>query len=94
MVAVGIGIGSPLVGYLSGGKVEVGLVPIGSICMAVAAGVAALFVLIDNISGLIVCIILIGLFTGFYLVPLYALLQIGRRRPARAIGWRPAISST
>jgi MFS family permease len=75
MVAVGIGIGSPLVGYLSGGKVEVGLVPIGSICMAVAAGVAAYFVLIRDVSGLIVCIILIGLFTGFYLVPLYALLQ-------------------
>ena len=49
--------------------------PIGSICMAVAAGVAACFVLIGDVSGLIVCIILIGLFTGFYLVPLYALLQ-------------------
>ncbi len=75
MVAVGIGVGSPLVGYLSGGKVEVGLVPIGSICMAVAAAVAAYFVLMSDVSGLIVCIILIGLFTGFYLVPLYALLQ-------------------
>ena len=30
MVALGIGVGSPLVGYLSGGKVELGLVPIGS----------------------------------------------------------------
>jgi MFS family permease len=75
MVAVGIGVGSPLVGYLSGGKVEVGLVPIGSICMAVAAGVAAFFVMRGDVTGLISCIILIGLFTGFYLVPLYALLQ-------------------
>ena len=41
MVAVGIGVGSPLVGYLSGGKVEVGLVPIGSIGMAIAAFAAA-----------------------------------------------------
>jgi MFS family permease len=73
MVAVGIGVGSPLVGYLSGGKVEVGLVPIGSIGMALAAGAAAL--LLADVPGLIVCIILIGLFTGFYLVPLYALLQ-------------------
>ena len=73
MVAVGIGVGSPLVGYLSGGKVEVGLVPIGSIGMAIAAAAAAL--LLGNVPGLIVCIILIGLFTGFYLVPLYALLQ-------------------
>jgi MFS family permease len=75
MVAVGIGVGSPLVGYLSGGKVEVGLVPIGSICMALAAGAAAIFVVLGSVPGLIVCIILIGLFTGFYLVPLYALLQ-------------------
>jgi hypothetical protein len=63
------------VGYLSGGKVEVGLVPIGSICMALAAGAAAFFVVMGSVPGLIVCIILIGLFTGFYLVPLYALLQ-------------------
>ena len=73
MVAVGIGVGSPLVGYLSGGKIEVGLVPIGSIGMAIAAGAAAF--LLGYVPGLIVCIVLIGLFTGFYLVPLYALLQ-------------------
>ena len=73
MVAVGIGVGSPLVGFLSGGKVEVGLVPIGSIGMAIAAGAAAF--LLGYVPGLIVCIVLIGLFTGFYLVPLYSLLQ-------------------
>ena len=73
MVAVGIGVGSPLVGYLSGGKVEVGLVPIGSFGMAIAAGVAAF--LLGDVPALVVCIVLIGLFTGFYLVPLYSLLQ-------------------
>jgi MFS family permease len=82
MVAVGIGVGSPLVGYLSGGKVEVGLVPIGSIGMAVAAGVAAF--LLWNVPGLIVCIVMIGLFTGFYLVPLYSLLQ--HRAPKKSKG--------
>ena len=92
MVAVGIGMGSPLVGYLSGGKVELGLVPIGAIGMAVAAAVAAF--LLDHVSGLIVCIILIGLFTGFYLVPLSPCCSTGRRRPARATGWPRAISST
>ena len=75
MVAVGIGVGSPLVGYLSGGKVEVGLVPIGSIGMAVVAAVAAVAVMLGYVPGLIACIVLIGLFTGFYLVPLYSLLQ-------------------
>ena len=73
MVALGIGVGSPLVGYLSGGKVEVGLVPIGSIGMALAAGAGAF--LLNRVPGLIACIVLIGLFTGFYLVPLYSLLQ-------------------
>ena len=82
MVAVGIGVGSPLVGYLSGGKVEVGLVPIGSIGMALAAAAAAF--LLNHVAGLIVCIILIGLFTGFYLVPLYALLQ--QRAPKTSKG--------
>src|SRR5207237_7942248 len=45
MVALGIGIGSPLVGYLSGGKVEVGLVPIGALGMMLATTVAGLFLL-------------------------------------------------
>jgi MFS family permease len=73
MVALGIGIGSPLVGYLSGGKVEVGLVPIGALGMMLAT-VAAAFVL-GHTLALVGCIILIGFFTGFYLVPLFTLLQ-------------------
>ena len=73
MVALGIGLGSPLVGYLSGDKVEVGLVPIGALGMMAATTVAALF--LDNVPVLMVCIVLIGFFTGFYLVPLFSLLQ-------------------
>jgi MFS family permease len=73
LVALGIGLGSPLVGFLSGGKVELGLVPIGAIGMMLATTVAAL--VLGVIPVLIVCIILIGFFTGFYLVPLFTLLQ-------------------
>jgi MFS family permease len=73
MVALGIGIGSPLVGYLSGGKVEVGLVPVGALGMVVATSVAAFT--LPTIPLLVVCIVLIGFFTGFYLVPLFTLLQ-------------------
>jgi MFS family permease len=73
LVALGIGIGSPLVGFLSGGKVELGLVPIGAIGMMLATTVAAL--VLENLWILITCIILIGFFTGFYLVPLFTLLQ-------------------
>src|SRR5262249_28099367 len=73
MVALGIGIGSPLVGFLSAGKVELGLIPIGALGMTVAA-VAAAFTL-SWLPGLIVCIIAMGFFTGFYIVPLFTLLQ-------------------
>ena len=73
MVALGIGLGSPLVGFLSGGKVELGLIPIGALGMIFATVFAAVF--LHYIPGLIACIILIGFFTGFYIVPLFTLLQ-------------------
>jgi MFS family permease len=73
MVALGIGLGSPLVGFLSGGKVELGLVPIGALGM-IAATLIAAFAL-DRLQALIVCLTLIGFFTGFYIVPLFVLLQ-------------------
>jgi MFS family permease len=73
MVALGIGLGSPLVGFLSGGKVELGLLPIGALGMIGATVVAALS--LHWLTGLIGGIILIGFFTGFYIVPLFTLLQ-------------------
>ncbi len=73
MVALGIGLGSPLVGYLSGGKVELGLVPLGALGMIVATLLAA--VTLNWLPCFIVCIVCIGFFTGFYLVPLFTLLQ-------------------
>jgi MFS family permease len=73
MVALGIGLGSPLVGFLSGGKVELGLVPIGALGMIGATLIAALA--LDHLQALVVCITLIGFFTGFYIVPLFTLLQ-------------------
>jgi MFS family permease len=73
LVALGIGLGSPLVGYLSGGKVELGLVPIGAAGMTIATVVAGVY--LGTTPALIVCIICIGFFTGFYIVPLFTLLQ-------------------
>lgn len=72
-VALGIGLGSPLAGWLSGRKVELGLIPIGGLGM-MAGCVFAAFML-DFIPGLVAFIILIGFSTGFYLVPLFTLLQ-------------------
>jgi acyl-[acyl-carrier-protein]-phospholipid O-acyltransferase/long-chain-fatty-acid--[acyl-carrier-protein] ligase len=71
-VAIGIGVGSVVAGKLSGHKVELGLVPIGS----VGIGVTALFlVAADSFGGAITCLSLLGFFAGFYSVPLNAMLQ-------------------
>jgi MFS family permease len=72
-VALGIGIGSPMAGFLSGKRVELRLVLIGAVGMIVALLGAATF--IDTVPILVCCIIAIGTFTGFYIVPLFTLLQ-------------------
>jgi len=96
LFSVGIGAGSLLCERLSGRKVELGLVPFGSIGLSLfaidlwlasrhlhateVAGVGAFFaepahwrVALD--------LVLIGMFGGFYIVPLYALIQ-QRSEPA------------
>jgi MFS family permease len=72
-VALGVGIGSPLAGIFSGGKIELGLVPIGCLGMILATFIAGLA--IEHTSVLIAALIVIGFFSGFYMVPLYTLLQ-------------------
>jgi MFS family permease len=78
-VALGVGLGSPLAGNLSGGKVELGLVPLGSVGMIVSCLLAAgALVFLSGpaaSTGLIVALILIGFGSGFYIVPFYTLLQ-------------------
>jgi len=88
--SVGIGVGSLLCERLSGHKVEVGLVPFGSIGLSVFAvdlyfasrGLAP-----NSLTGvdgflrvgahwrIVADLILLGMFGGFYIVPLYALIQ-------------------
>ncbi len=72
-VALGIGLGSPLAGFLSGKRVELRLVIVGAIGMICALVGAALF--IQNTAVLVGCTIAIGFCTGFYIVPLFTLLQ-------------------
>jgi MFS family permease len=72
-VALGVGLGSPLAGYLSGRKVELGLIPIGAAGMVIGCVLAGFS--LGYIPGLVACTILIGVCTGFYLVPLFTLLQ-------------------
>jgi 1-acyl-sn-glycerol-3-phosphate acyltransferase len=96
--SVGIGIGSLLCEKLSRGRVEIGLVPFGAFGMSaaalalsasvpapVAAGAvvgAAEFVRHWQNWHLMLQLGLIGLFGGFYIVPLYAMLQT-RSAPAQ-----------
>jgi MFS family permease len=73
VVSFGVGLGSPLAGYLSGGKVELGLIPVGVIGIVTALVMASFSIFSE--TALVVCLIFVGLFSGFYLVPLYSLLQ-------------------
>ena len=72
-LAVGIALGCGLAGFLSGRKIEYGLVPIGAFGMAAAAAVLFL----PNLDFLAVGIALwvMGIFGGFYDIPINALLQ-------------------
>jgi MFS family permease len=72
-VALGIGLGSPLAGWLSGRRVELRLVLLGAGGMIVALVCAALS--LQKTAVLVACTIGVGLFTGFYIVPLFTLLQ-------------------
>jgi 1-acyl-sn-glycerol-3-phosphate acyltransferase len=94
--SVGIGVGSLLCERLSGRKVELGLVPFGSIGLSLfavdlyfasrglaphgQAGVAA-FLATPAHWRIGADLVLIGMFGGFYIVPLYALIQ-ERSEPA------------
>jgi hypothetical protein len=94
--SVGIGIGSLLCERLSGHKVEIGLVPFGSIGLSVFAidlyfasrglqpgGLAGIehFVSVHAHWRIVADLVLLGMFGGFYIVPLYALIQ-ERSEPA------------
>ncbi|MEE3158917.1 MAG: MFS transporter, partial [Pseudomonadota bacterium] len=98
--SVGIALGSVLCERLSGHKVEIGLVPFGSFGLSVfglliwslsgsiAAGAAPydwLTLLAQpGAWGIMGCILGLGVFGGFYIVPLYALIQSRSREEERA----------
>ena len=72
-IAIGIGLGSLAAGYLSGGKIEYGLIPLG------AAGIT-IFGFLLALPGLafttvLALLALLGFFGGFFIVPVSALIQ-------------------
>ena len=97
MFSIGIGVGSLLCERLSSGKVEIGLVPFGSIGMTVFA-VDLYFASRGGVGGadlqtvgqfvsqpahwrILADLFLLAMFGGFYSVPLYALIQ-SRSKPS------------
>ncbi len=77
-IALGIGLGSFAAGYLSGGKIEYGLIPLGSLGLTTFAVVLWLPGLSTNQFA--AHLAALGFFGGFFIVPIAALLQ---HRPAR-----------
>ena len=89
LVGLGVGIGSWLAGYLSGKKLELGLVPIGAGFIALVAMVLA--AVAHSTPAVVGCLIMIGAAAGLYIVPLYTLLQ--HRAPKESKGGLVATSN-
>jgi acyl-[acyl-carrier-protein]-phospholipid O-acyltransferase / long-chain-fatty-acid--[acyl-carrier-protein] ligase len=72
-VAIGIGMGSLTAGFLSGGKIEYGLIPLGALGMTILG----LCLAIPGLSFQAVLVLLAGLgfAGGFFIVPISALIQ-------------------
>jgi acyl-[acyl-carrier-protein]-phospholipid O-acyltransferase / long-chain-fatty-acid--[acyl-carrier-protein] ligase len=83
--AVGIGVGSLAAGRLSGDKIELGLVPLGSVGMGAFS--VLLFLSQSSFVLAAICLVLVGFAAGFFAVPLNALLQhrSGREDKGRLI---------
>jgi acyl-[acyl-carrier-protein]-phospholipid O-acyltransferase/long-chain-fatty-acid--[acyl-carrier-protein] ligase len=73
VLTLGIGVGSFAAGYLSGGKIEYGLIPLGSVGMTVAC----LMLSRPHLGYLAIAANLgvLGFFAGFFAVPTNALIQ-------------------
>ncbi|MBI4490247.1 MAG: MFS transporter [Deltaproteobacteria bacterium] len=84
-LAAGIGIGSLVAGRLSGDKVELGLVPLGSIGMAILSLLFASSTASYALAA--TALTFLGFSAGFFIVPLNALLQqrSGQQEKGRVI---------
>lgn len=86
-LAIGIGIGSFAAGYLSGGKIEYGLIPLGALGMTVFSVVLSRSS--SSFGPAFANIALLGFFGGFFIVPISAIMQ---HRPDK--GERGAVLAT
>ncbi len=72
-LAIGIGLGSFLAGYLSEGKIEYGLVPLGAVGMTLSCFVMALPG--ADFQRVFLTLVVLGVSGGFFVVPLAAMIQ-------------------
>lgn len=72
-LAIGIGLGSFAAGYLSGGKIEYGLVPLGSLGLCVFSALLSERHL--GFGQILWIVGALGFFGGFFIVPISAILQ-------------------
>lgn len=99
LFSIGVGVGSLLCDRLSGKKVELGLVPIGSIGLSIfgfdlfffcslpeTSQLLSLsaFLAADGTIRILADFLLIGMFGGFYIVPLFAFVQMKTPSKVRA----------
>lgn len=90
VLAAGIGIGAVVAGKLSASKVEYGLIPLGATGLAVT--LLALGTLSPALTGTMVGMSVLGVSSGFILVPINALVQW--RSPGEFRGAVIALSNT
>lgn len=89
-MALGIGLGALTAGYLSRGRIELGLVPIGTFGLALFSGLLA--VPGFGFTTYLVMLAGLGFFAGFFDVPLAAMLQ--HRSPNEIKGGMMATTNT
>jgi acyl-[acyl-carrier-protein]-phospholipid O-acyltransferase/long-chain-fatty-acid--[acyl-carrier-protein] ligase len=76
-LALGIGVGSVVAGYISGNKIEYGLIPMGAFGMTMMAALVG--GMRHSFTSAAVVLAGLGIFGGFFAVPVNALIQ---HRPA------------
>jgi MFS family permease len=90
-VGLGIGIGSVLAGVFSGKKLELGLVPLGGALLVMLLLMSAVAQWRQSTTLMSLSLVAIGASAGFYVVPLYTLMQ--DRAPKSSKGNMVAISN-
>ena len=73
-MGIGVGVGCLLAGKISGATVEYGLLPFGALGLTVTTLAFALIG--PHVFGTVVVLALLGLFSGFLIVPLNAIIQL------------------